>query len=78
MKFCEGMSGYEYEDGILIEVVYESKTYLYKYDGKTVKEVKLPEYIYRINYLDIIDGKAYINYSDGEESFERLGMIVEL
>ena len=78
VKFCEGMSGYEYEDGILIEVVYESKTYLYKYDGKTVKEVKLPEYIYRINYLDIIDGKAYINYSDGEESFERLGMIVEL
>ncbi len=30
----ETIIGYEYDDGLLIEVAYESFTMLYKYDGK--------------------------------------------
>lgn len=36
VDYFETITGYEYEDGLLIEVVYESLTMLYKYDGKEI------------------------------------------
>ena len=37
-----------------------------------------PEYFYSIMGLDIIDNKAYIKYSEGEESMVALGTIIDL
>lgn len=75
--FFEGLYGYEYEGGILIEVSYESAVKLYNYDGESVKEVDMGEYVYSISSLAVIDGKLYLNYWDGEESMERLGAVIE-
>lgn len=77
INYYEGLNGYEYKDGILIELTYESSTTLYKYDGKKVEKLDTP-YMFRIIDLDIIDNKAYIKYSDGEESTAILGTIVNL
>jgi len=76
--FFENITGYEYEGGLLIEVAYESSTIIYKYDGKEVKKLQTPDCFYRIINLDVIDNKAYISYSDGEESMMRLGTIINL
>lgn len=76
--YFEDINGYEYENGIVIEVIYESATYLYKYDGKIVQKIEIPDYFFRMEGLDIIDDNAYIIYIDGEESFERLGAIIDL
>lgn len=75
--FFEGLYGYEYEGGILIEVSYESAVKLYNYDGESVKEVDMGGYVYSISSLAVIDGKLYLNYWDGEESMERLGAVIE-
>ena len=37
-----------------------------------------PENFYSIMGLDIIDNKAYIKYSQGEESMDALGTIIDL
>lgn len=78
VNYFECIRGYEYEDNILIEVTYESSTHLYKYDGKTIKEIDTPKNFFRIIALDIIDNKAYITYSDAEESASILGTIIDL
>lgn len=74
----EAIIGYEYDDGLLIEVVYESFTTLYKYDGKRIIKLDTPDNFYSIIGLEIVDNKAYIRYSDGEESFTSLGTIITL
>lgn len=74
----ETVSGCEYDDGLLIEIVYECSTELYKYDGTDVEKLELPDSFFRVTRLDIIDGKAYISYSDGEESLTSLGTVIEL
>ena len=73
----EAIDGYTYDDGVLIEISHESSVSLYKYDGQTLEELDTP-YIFSIIALDIIDGKAYIRYSDGEESTAILGTIIAL
>lgn len=78
VSYYEDISGYEYNNGLLIEIVYESNTRLYKYNGKNIEEIKFFDNVFRINGLDVIDDKAYIKYSDGEESMNNLGMIIEL
>lgn len=78
VSYYEDVSGYEYNNGLLIEIVYESNTRLYKYNGKNIEEIKFFDNVFRINGLDVIDDKAYIKYSDGEESMNNLGMIIEL
>lgn len=77
VNYYEGLNGYEYEDGIMIELTYESSTLLYKYDGKKVEKLETP-YMFRIIDLAIIDNQAYIKYSDGEESELILGTIINL
>lgn len=77
ISYYEGLNGYEYEDGILIEVTYESSTIFYKYDGQKVEKLDIP-YMFRIIDLDIIDNQVYIKYSDGEESTSILGTIIDL
>lgn len=74
----ETVEGYEYDGGLLIEVAYESMTRLYKYDGETIEELETPGSFYSIIGLDIIDDKAYIRYSDGEESMQSLGTVIDL
>lgn len=76
--YFEAIEGYQCYDGLLIEVVYEMGTDLYKYGGNMVEKVNLPEPVYRILVIDVIDHKAYIKYSDGEESFNALGAVVDL
>ena len=78
LGFFEDIIGYEYDGGLVIEVAYESSTRLYKYDGKEVLVVDTPEHFYSIMGLDIIDNKAYIKYSEGEESMVALGTIIDL
>lgn len=77
INYYEGLNGYEYEDGILIELIYESSTVLYKYNGEKIIKLNTP-YMFNIIALDIIDNKAYIKYSDGEESTSVLGTIINL
>lgn len=74
----ETVEGYEYDGGLLIEVAYELMTRLYKYDGETIEELETPGSFYSIIGLDIIDDKAYIRYSDGEESMQSLGTVIDL
>ena len=50
----------------------------YEYDGKEVLVLDTPEHFYSIMGLDIIDNKAYIKYSEGEESMVALGTIIDL
>ena len=78
LGFFEDITGYEYDGGLVIEVAYESSTQLYKYDGKEVLVLDTPENFYSIMGLDIIDNKAYIKYSEGEESMVALGTIIDL
>ena len=78
LGFFEDIIGYEYDGGLVIEVAYESSTQLYKYDGKEVLVLDTPENFYSIMGLDIIDNKAYIKYSEGEESMVALGTIIDL
>ena len=78
LGFFEDITGYEYDGGLVIEVAYESSTRLYKYDGKEVLVLDTPENFYSIMGLDIIDNKAYIKYSEGEESMVALGTIIDL
>ena len=78
LGFFEDIIGYEYDGGLVIEVAYESSTRLYKYDGKEVIVLDTPEHFYSIMGLDIIDNKAYIKYSEGEESMVALGTIIDL
>ena len=78
LGFFEDIIGYEYDGGLVIEVAYESSTRLYKYDGKEVLVLDTPEHFYSIMGLDIIDNKAYIKYSQGEESMDALGTIIDL
>ena len=78
LGFFEDITGYEYDGGLVIEVAYESSTQLYKYDGKEVLVLDTPENFYSIMGLDIIDNKAYIKYSQGEESMDALGTIIDL
>ena len=78
LGFFEDITGYEYDGGLVIEVAYESSTQLYKYDGKEVLVLDTPEHFYSIMGLDIIDNKAYIKYSEGEESMVALGTIIDL
>ena len=78
LGFFEDIIGYEYDGGLVIEVAYESSTQLYKYDGKEVLVLDTPENFYSIMGLDIIDNKAYIKYSQGEESMDALGTIIDL
>ena len=78
LGFFEDIIGYEYDGGLVIEVAYESSTQLYKYDGKEVLVLDTPEHFYSIMGLDIIDNKAYIKYSEGEESMVALGTIIDL
>ena len=78
LGFFEDIIGYEYDGGLVIEVAYESSTRLYKYDGKEVLVLDTPEHFYSIMGLDIIDNKAYIKYSEGEESMVALGTIIDL
>lgn len=77
VDYFEEITGYEYNGGILLEVAYESDTKLYQYDGKKVEEIELPENLYHIIDLAVIENKAYINYTDGEESFTTLGTVIE-
>lgn len=74
----ETIIGYEYDGGLLIEVAYESLTTLYKYDGKKIIKLNTPDNFYSIIGLEIIDNKAYIRYSDGEESMNSLSTIIGL
>lgn len=74
----ETIIGYEYDNGLLIEVAYESLTTLYKYDGKKVVKFDTPDNFYSIISLEVIDNKAYIRYSNGEESLTSLGTIIDL
>lgn len=76
--YFEGMTGYEYDGGILINLYYESSEDLYKYDGKKIEKLKLPSPLYSIIDIDIVDDKAYIVYRDGEESFLKHGTIIDL
>ena len=78
LGFFEDITGYEYDGGLVIKVSYESSTQLYKYDGKEVLVLDTPENFYSIMGLDIIDNKAYIKYSEGEESMVALGTIIDL
>lgn len=78
VNYYEDIKGYEYDTGLLIEILYENSTELYKYDGVNITKMKLPSHIHRINGIDIIENKAYIKYTDGEESLYSLGMIIEL
>ena len=78
LGFFEDITGYEYDGGLVIKVSYESSTQLYKYDGKEVLVLDTPENFYSIMGLDIIDNKAYIKYSQGEESMDALGTIIDL
>ena len=78
LGFFENITGYEYDGGLVIKVSYESSTQLYKYDGKEVLVLDTPENFYSIMGLDIIDNKAYIKYSQGEESMDALGTIIDL
>ena len=78
LGFFEDITGYEYDGGLVIKVSYESSTQLYKYDGKEVLLLDTPENFYSIMGLDIIDNKAYIKYSQGEESMDALGTIIDL
>ena len=78
LGFFEDITGYEYDGGLVIKVSYESSTQLYKYDGKEVLVLDTPENFYSIMGLDIIDNKAYIKYSQGEESMDTLGTIIDL
>lgn len=78
LGFFEDITGYEYDGGLVIKVSYESSTRLYKYDGKEVLVLDTPENFYSIMGLDIIDNKAYIKYSQGEESMDALGTIIDL
>lgn len=77
VRYFEDISGFEYDGGVIIDVMYESEDCLYKYDGKDIKEIKTP-YLYNVASLDVIDNKAYIRYTDGEESFDILNTIVKL
>lgn len=77
VNYYEGLYGYEYEDGIIIELTYESSTSLYKYTNNKLEKLDTP-YIFRVSGLDVIDNKAYIKYSDGEESTKLLGTIIDL
>lgn len=74
----EAVTGYEYDGGLLIEIAYECLTELYQYDGKKVEKLNLPDSFFRVLGLEIIDGRAYISYSDGEESLTRQGAVIEL
>ncbi len=74
----ETIIGYEYDGGLLIAVAYESFTTIYKYDGKKIIKLNIPDNFYKIIDLEIIDNKAYIKYSDGEESMTSLGTIITL
>lgn len=74
----ETIIGYSYDDGLLIEVAYESLTTLYKYDGKKVIKLDTPDRFYKIISLEVIDNKAYIRYSAGEEEVSSLGTIINL
>lgn len=78
ISFYEGLQGYEYDGGILIEVCYEGSTAMYTYDGETLREIELPSDFWRLIALDIVDGKAYMVYSDGEESMKPCGTVIEL
>ena len=78
LGFFEDITGYEYDGGLVIKVSYESSTQLYKYDGKEVLVLDTPENFYSIMGLDIIDNKAYIKYSQGEESMVSSGTIIDL
>lgn len=74
----EEITGYEYNDGLLIEASYESSTTLYKYDGKKVIKLNTPDNFYNIISLEVIDNKAYIRYSKGEEEVTTVGTIIDL
>lgn len=76
--FFETIEGYEYEGGLLIEISYELSTELYKYDGEKVEKLETPSNFYSIIGLDVIDDKAYIKYSEGEESIESAGTVIDL
>lgn len=78
ISYYEGLYGHSYKDGIIIEVAYEMGENLYKYDGKRIRNIKLPSNIYSINNLNIIDNKLYIRYSDGEESNNIYSDIINL
>ena len=78
ISYYVDVNGYPYDDGILINVTYESNETLYKYDGKKLTKIKLPSNVFRITDLKIIDNKIYMNYSDGEESFDTYGFIIDL
>ncbi len=74
----EWISGYEYDGGILLEISYESVTFLYKYDGEKVEQIDTPDSFFYVTALDIVDGKAYVKYIDGEETAEVLGAVIDL
>lgn len=74
----EWISGYEYDGGILLEISYESVTSLYKYDGEKVEPIDTPDSFFYVTDLDIVDGKAYVKYIDGEETAEVLGAVIDL
>lgn len=76
--FYEALYGYEYDGGIIIEVSYESSTVLYKYDGEKIESIDCPKYFYSITRLGIVDDKAYVSYSTGEESFESCGTVIPI
>lgn len=75
--YFEYLMGYEYDGGILLQVEYECDTKLYKYDGKKVEEVQLPENLYHIVDFAVVENKAYISYTEGEESFTILGTVID-
>lgn len=77
VNYYEGLYGYEYDGGILIELTYESSTSLYKYSNNKLEKLDTP-YIFSIISLDVVDNKAYIKYSDGEESTSILSTIIDL
>lgn len=76
--YFEDIDGFEYDGGLLIEVAYEMSTDLYQYDGKTLRKLETPDNFYRLIAVDVIDDKAYVRYSDGEESMEEVGVIIHL
>ncbi len=78
VNYYEDICGYEYDGGIIIEVSYESNTVLYNYDGESLKSIDTPNYFFRLARLEVVDDKAYISYSTGEESFDLCGAIIPL
>lgn len=76
--FFEGIYGYEYDGGILIEVSSESSSRLYNYDGETVTEVDMGSHVYSISNLSVIDGMLYLNYWDSEEDAYNCSTVIPL